>query len=124
LEVVDVRTAVAWYTIVVGALILGWWAVEVRGGVLRRPDRSRVELTLHLVAEVLTALLLIAGGAVLLGGGGPAIALVGTGMLLYTVLQSPGYFLARRETAPVVMFVVLQVTTAAAILALVLRIDR
>ena len=45
------------------------------------------------------------------------MALVGLGMLLYTVIQSPGYFLARHERAPVVMFAVLALLTIAAIVA-------
>ena len=38
-------------------------------------------------------------------------------MLLYTVIQSPGYFVARHERAPVVMFAVLALLTIAAIVA-------
>jgi hypothetical protein len=41
-------------------------------------------------------------------------------MLLYTVVQSPGYFIARREPAPVAMFVVLVALTVAALAVLLL----
>ena len=36
-------------------------------------------------------------------------------MLLYSLIQSPGYFLARHELAPVVMFAVLAVLAVVAI---------
>jgi hypothetical protein len=109
------RAVVGWYAIAVGVLMAGWWAVALRGGALHRPDRSRAELGLHLVAEFLSAALLVIGGGLLLVTGGVGVALVGLGMLLYTVLQSPGYFLGRGEREPVVMFAVLIVTTLAAI---------
>jgi hypothetical protein len=113
-----VTTVVGWYAIVVGGLMIGWWAVELRGGALQRPDRSPSEVGLHLLAELLTAGLLVAGGIVLLAGGASSVALIALGMLLYTVIQSPGYFLSRREHPPVVMFGVLAVLTVAALLIL------
>ena len=94
-----------------------WWGIEIRNGALNRPDRSRGEIALHLAAEVVTALLLATGGMILARGGPRWLALVGLGMLLYTVIQSPGYFVARQELAPVVMFAVLALLTIAAIVA-------
>jgi hypothetical protein len=112
------RTAVGWYAVAVGLLMLGWWTVDLRQGALERPDRSRMELGLHLVAEVATALTLVVGGVLLLIDLAAGVALVGLGMLLYTVIQSPGYFLARGERAPAVLFLVLAGLTLAAIVAL------
>lgn len=111
------HAAVASYCIAVAALMALWWGIEIRNGALNRPDRSRGEIALHLTAECLTALILAIGGIVLAQGGPQSLALVGLGMLLYTVIQSPGYFLARREMAPVVMFAVLAGLTIAAIVA-------
>jgi hypothetical protein len=109
------RTVVGWYAIAVGVLMAGWWAVDLRGGALDRPDRSRAELGLHLTAEFLTGAALLVGGVLLLVTDTTGVVLVGLGMLLYTVIQSPGYFLARREREPAVMFAVLVVTTLVAI---------
>jgi hypothetical protein len=106
---------IGWYAVVVGLAIAGWWAVEVRAGALDRPDRTRVELGLHLTAELSTAVVLLLGGVLLVTGRGPAVALVGLGMLLYTTIQSPGYFLARGERGPVAMFGILITTTVIAI---------
>jgi hypothetical protein len=92
-----------------------WWAVDIRRGALARPDRARPEILLHLAAELVTAALLVVGGAVLIARGTKGVALAGLGMLLYTVISSPGYFIARRQRAPAAMFAVLAVLTVAAI---------
>jgi hypothetical protein len=52
---------------------------------------------LHLAAELVTAAALAAGGALLIAGGMTGPALAGLGMLLYTVIASPGYFIARHQ---------------------------
>jgi hypothetical protein len=109
-----VRAVVGGYAILVGIAMGAWWVVELRGGVLDRPDRTRAELGLHLLAELLTAATLLVGGTLLLAGRAPAVALVGLGMLLYTTIQSPGYFLARGEPGPVAMFGILVATTVVA----------
>jgi hypothetical protein len=112
------RTIVAWYAIAVGLLMAGWWTVELRGGALERPDRARVELGLHLLAEFATAAALVAGGALLLATDAAGLTLVGLGMLLYTVIQSPGYFLARGEREPAAMFAILIAATLSALVVL------
>jgi hypothetical protein len=112
-----VITASAWFAIAVGVLMSMWWTLDVRSGALRRPDRQPIEIGLHLTAELATAVLLVAGGIVALTGGPTVVLTLALGMLLYTVIQSPGYFWARREWAPVVMFAVLGVATVAAVLA-------
>jgi hypothetical protein len=111
-------TTIGWYAVLVGVLMVGWWTVEVRAGVLDRPDRTRAELGLHLTAELVTAALLVAGGAVLLSTGEPYVFVAGLGMLLYTAIQSPGYFLARGEREPVVMFAILVTATVVALASL------
>ena len=111
---------IAWYAIVVGAVMVVWWVLEIRGGALHRGDRTTSEIGLHLAAELLTAAILVVGGVVLLTADATGLVSVGLGMLLYTVIQSPGYFAARREYPPVVMFGVLAVLTIAALTVLLL----
>ena len=108
--------AIASYCIAVALFMVGLWGLAIRGGALSRPDRSRGEIALHLTAELATAVILAVGGAALARGGTRWLALVGLGMLLYTVIQSPGYFVARKEWPPVVMFAVLAVLTTLAII--------
>ena len=73
------------YSAVVAVLMIARWVLDIRNGALRRPDRRPAEIALHLAA------------------------------LLYTVVQSPGYFLARGEFAPVAMFGILLVLTLTAV---------
>ena len=114
-------TVVAWYAIGVGGLMAVWWAIDLSGGALNRPDRHRVEIELHLAAEIVTAAALATGGVAMLAAGSRAIPLAAAalGMLFYTVIVSPGYFLARDERAPAALFGVLAVLTAAALVVLV-----
>ena len=116
----DMRFAVASYCVVVAVLMALWWGLDIRKGALTRGgDRSRVEIGLHLTAEFATAMFLVIGGIALARGGTRSLSLVGLGMLLYTIIQSPGYFLARHELPPVLMFGVLAALTVAAIAATV-----
>jgi hypothetical protein len=59
--------------------------------------------------------LLAAGGAWLMAGGMTGPALAGLGMLLFTVIASPGYFTARHQRALAGHVAVLAVLTIAAI---------
>ena len=113
-----VADAASWFCLGVGVLMLAWWAVAIRQGALTRPDRAPAEIRLHLAAEVLTAVLLVVGAVQLRLGAGAGPAVVGLGMLLYTVIASPGYFVARGERPPVVMFAVLGMADAVVLLAL------
>lgn len=56
-----------------------------------------------------------AAGYLLIGHVNTVSALVGLGMLAYTVIQSPGYSIARRELVPAATFVGLFALTAVAI---------
>jgi hypothetical protein len=64
-----VKIAVAWYCIVIGALLAVWWANDLRQGAWNWGDRTHGELGLHLAAEFVTAGLLIASGAACLVAG-------------------------------------------------------
>jgi hypothetical protein len=109
------RSGAGIYCAVMGVFMVVWWALDISRGALARPDRSRPEIVLHLAAELVTAGLLVAGGALLIAEGISSLALAGLGMLLYTVIASPGYFIARHEWPPAAMFAVLIVLTIAAI---------
>jgi hypothetical protein len=115
------ETIVAWYAIAVGALMGAWWAIDLSGGALERPDRSRTEMELHLAAEFLTAFALVASGITFLivGAAATAFTAAALGMLLYTLIVSPGYFMARRQYAPAAIFAVLAVLTLGALLVLI-----
>lgn len=112
------RSVAAAYCIAIGVFMVAWWSVDLRRGALRRGDRAPVEIGLHLGAELATAAMLVLGGVVLLTTDASNIALVALGMLLYTVIQSPGYFVARNESAPATLFGVLVILTIGALVAI------
>jgi hypothetical protein len=67
-----------------------------------------LRIRFHLAAEFATALALLVGGLALLTGQawGRWVYLLAMGMLLYTVIVSPGYFAQRGQWAFVGMFAV------------------
>jgi hypothetical protein len=111
-----VETIVAIYCVVVGSLMVVWWAVELRRGAWNREDRTRAELGLHLAGEFLTAgALIVTGLASLVIGETQPWTAVALGMLLYTTIVSPGYFVAHHEWPVVVMFGTLAALTLVAL---------
>lgn len=74
-------------------------------------ETAPTALTFHLVAEAATAFALIVGGIAALRSAAWAttLPLVANGMLIYTVIVSPGYFAQRGQWPLVAMFAVLLV---------------
>lgn len=99
----------------------GFWAVLVVKGKAELRERPW-DMAFHLAAEFGTAgLLFVAAVWALLGASwAGTLMLVGLGMLLYTVVNSPGFYAGRKEWPMVGMFGVLSALTVAAILALLL----
>lgn len=101
----------AWYSIIVGVLMLAQWSFFIAAGQVPELITEPIRIGFHLAGEAITALLLIASGIGLLGRRSWArtVALVSLGMLIYTTIVSPGYF-AQQGTWPLVgMFIILLV---------------
>ena len=98
-----------WYSIVVGALMIGQWSFSLASGQVPEVKTEPIRLAFHLAAELTTALGLIVGGAALLKrlSWAATAYLVASGMLLYSVIVSPGYFAQQGQWAFVGMFGVL-----------------
>jgi hypothetical protein len=94
--------------IAIGVAMIAQWAVSLARGRVPELETRPIEIRLHLLAEFATAAVLVAGGAAMIAGASVAapMTLFGFGMLTYTAIVSPGYFLDRGERGPVVMFVV------------------
>jgi hypothetical protein len=99
----------AWYGIIVGSLILLQWIFFLTTGAVPELQTSRWEIGFHLTAELLLALMLIAGGFATLRSKpwGVKILLVGLGMAIYSEINSPGYFAQLRQWSLVALFAVL-----------------
>ncbi len=104
------------YAVVVGIFMIGFWGLLVARGKAELRDRPW-DMRCHLAAEFATAALLIVSGAgALLGIGGiSSVALLALGMLLYTVINSAGFYAGRRNWPMVGMFSVLTVLTVVAV---------
>lgn len=99
----------AWYAIAVGVLMGGMWTTFLLTGLVPELADEPWSIGLHLAAEFLTALVLVVSGAGLLRRQWWAerLYLLGMGMLFYTLVQSPGYYLQRGEAVFVAMFALL-----------------
>jgi hypothetical protein len=89
------------------------WTFFVAAGQVPELKTEPVRIAFHLAAEAATACLLIVGGIALLRRvpWGPKLALVANGILLYTVIVTPGYFAQSGRLPPVGMFGVVLVLT-------------
>lgn len=101
-----IRKVSSIYSILMGVSMFGMWMVFYLTGSIPEIDTKPIELGMHVLAETLTAVLLIVGGIGLMQNRkwGLAVYLISTGMLLYTLVMSPGYFLQKGETGFVFMF--------------------
>jgi peptidoglycan/LPS O-acetylase OafA/YrhL len=108
-----VRRIAALYAIVVGVGMIGQWAVFIATGQVPEFETEPVRISFHLAGEFTTAGLLLAGGSGLLTARkwGFHVFLLSMGMLLYTIIVSPGYFAQAGQFAFVGMFAVLVILT-------------
>jgi hypothetical protein len=99
----------ALFAIFVGLLMILQWSFLLLTGKVSELKTEPVRITFHIVGEMVTALLLIIGGVGLWvhAGWGLFVYLIGGGMLLYTLIVSPGYYAQLRQWPFVIMFVIL-----------------
>jgi hypothetical protein len=113
-----------WYLaivpILIGVGVLGFWIVAVAAHRVPEIESGGIEIRFHILAEMVTGLVLIAGGlAVLVAGGATStivLSALGLGMLTYTLIVSPGYYIERRRTPLVWMFAAIWFLTIPAII--------
>jgi hypothetical protein len=99
----------AWYGIVVGCLMIVQWILSIVTGGVPEFQSEPWRIGFHLVAEFVTAIMLILGGIAMLRSAawGGTILLIGLGMVIYSEIVSPGYFAQLDQWPMVGMFVVL-----------------
>ena len=109
------KKLLAIWSVLVGAAMIGMWCMLYALGAIPEMASKPWEIAMHLAAEFATAGLLIVSGLALLARAGWAsrVNLFASGMLVYTLIQSPGYYLQRNGLAFVVMFVACLVATLA-----------
>lgn len=99
------------FALCVGILMFLMWTFFIVAGLVPEFDVRPVEIVLHLVAEFLTAIMLIASAIGILRKKRAGVSLMpfALGMLIYTLIVSPGYYAQQGDYAFVAMFGVLLV---------------
>ena len=97
------------FAMVVGVGMIGQWLFFLATGQVPELKTEPLRIHFHLAAEFATAIALLIGGIALLTDRSWArwFYLLAVGMLLYTVIVSPGYFAEKGQWAFVGMFAVL-----------------
>jgi hypothetical protein len=103
----------ATYGIFVGVMMFAQWIFFLTSGQVPELQTEPWRIAMHLAAEFITAAGLIIAGWGLLRrkGWGVNTYLVFAGMLIYSVVASPGYFAQQGQWALVAMFTVLLALT-------------
>ena len=101
------------YAVLVGVALVSMWAILIGTEQVPEIETEPIRISFHLAGEFLTAAALIAGGVglILSRRWGFNLYLVSMGMLLYTIVVSPGYYGQEGEYAFVAMFLVLTAIT-------------
>jgi hypothetical protein len=97
------------FALVAGAGMIGQWALFLATGQVPELETEPLRIRFHLAAEFVTAIVLLLGGIALLTDQAWAgwFYPLAIGMLLYTVIVSPGYFAEKRQWPFVGMFAIL-----------------
>ncbi|MFB6197363.1 MAG: hypothetical protein ABEI52_03705 [Halobacteriaceae archaeon] len=112
------RRVTGTYCIGIGITMASMWIVFYVAGAIPELTSAPMEIGSHLIAEGLTASFLLAAGYGLFRSRhwATSVLLFALGMLLYTVINSAGYFAQRGELVMVGMFTLLTLTTGAFLL--------
>ena len=102
------KTVVSVYSITMGALIIAFWSVLWTTGAVPELLSKPWEIAMHLTAEFTTATLLLVSGFGLWFGAHWALRVnvFASGMLVYSLIQTPGYYLQRNAMIFVLMLAV------------------
>lgn len=113
------RRWVAWFELVTGVAIAGLWVMLLATSQVPEIPAGEIDIWFHLLAEFLTAGLLITAGLASFRAeeGARSRSLLALGALLYTTVNSAGYYAGSGEWPIVAMFTVLALATAGAALA-------
>ena len=102
-----------WFGLITGVLMIGMWTFFLMTGQVPELKTEPYRIAFHLAAEFSTAICLVIGGLGLLKKNkwSTNMFLVAAGMLLYSLIVSPGYYAQLGQWEFVVMFAVLLLLT-------------
>ena len=103
------RKACSVFAISVGLLMIIMWAFFILAGMVPEFETKPAEIILHIIAELSTGIILLSAGVMTLRNSNAARWLypLSIGMLLYTLVVSPGYYLQSGDFLIVIMFAAL-----------------
>jgi hypothetical protein len=109
----NIKKIASVYSIIIGIAMICMWFVFIATDQVPEIKSAPIKITYYLIAEFLTAILLLIGGYGLLTKRvwGFHLYLISMGMLLYTVIVSAGYYANLEDMIMVGMFSVFQLLT-------------
>ena len=115
--------AAAFFNIIMGLIIIYQWFVSLSKGNLPELEISPKSILTHTVAEMVTAISLIISGVLLLEEKhkGYPLYLFSTGMLIYALTNSAGYFWDKKNYRVVFVYGFLLILATSIFLFLLLR---
>jgi peptidoglycan/LPS O-acetylase OafA/YrhL len=111
------KRVVAIYSVFIGLFMVGFWSMLLLTNQVPA-DQKPYAISFHLGGEFLTAILLIFSGVGIWLNRlwARSLSTLALGLLLYTVIVSPGYYAQLGNLPMVVMFIVLAILTIMAII--------
>ena len=108
-KLMKIKTMAATYSILIGVSIIGMWTILYIIGSIPEFDKEPIRIGMHLFAEIAAGIILILGAYGLLSNKrwGYNIYLISMGMLIYTLLVSPGYYAEKGNYLFVAMFAII-----------------
>ena len=102
------------YMITVGVMIISLWVMLISTGSVTEFTEEPLDISFHIAAEFLTAVLLLSSGIGLIKKNKWSMQLsyISLGALLYTIINSSGYYAQRSEPVFLIMFGVLFIFTS------------
>ena len=109
----DLKKLASIYSIIIGIAMICMWIIFIALNQVPEIKSAPIKIIYHLIAELLTAILLLIGGYGLLTKRiwGFHLYLISMGMLLYTVIVSAGYYANIGDIFMVGMFSLFQLLT-------------
>jgi len=123
MDLLSASNLVGIYAVSIGLLIIGLWIsllLTKQVPELKPASYAPRLITYHIVAELLTAIMLIISGVGLFLGSSWArtLSAISLGMLLYTVINSPGKYAHENNLTMVAVFTIITILTVVAIVPL------
>ena len=108
------RSAMIGFGLIIGMTMIIWWILAISTQSISEFEDEPFGISMHIMAEFATALILILGSILLIRNKPVAIGIIriSLGMLFYTSLASSGYFMDRNEVIPVILFSMILIATS------------